>query len=112
MGDAVVNKTFRNVGGTRGFTVRHIGPASYVQVANAGADVLQLGPGLNKGTLYCSVGVDSSGIYAVYPIIPAGDTKPQLQTIKLKWVVISTGAEVTAAVNLSALQVRFRVETL
>jgi len=112
MADTIVNKSIRSVDDTHEFILSHAGQASYVQVAGAGADVPSAGPGLNKGTLQVIGGIDSSKTYVVYPVPPANASLPLLNTVKLMWVVISTGAEVAAAVDLSGKYVRLLCKTV
>ena len=79
-----------------------IGPTSYTQKASGG-DVITYPPFQN----YIDVifpAMTLSGTYIVYPYPAAVGPR---QVWALKWVTASTGAEVSAAVDLSAEKVQF-----
>lgn len=72
------------------------GPASYVQ-SSGGGDPIALPEFQNYiDTVFPAVSV--SGNYRVDPIPSAGGAR---STWQLRWIVVSTGAEVAAGVNLS-----------
>lgn len=77
------------------------GPTSYVQKTSSpsgGGDIVQA-PRFQNYFDVIFPAMSLSGTYVVYPY-PVGSGARQ--TWALKWVTISTGAEVTAATNLSA----------
>jgi len=89
----------------------HTGPASYVQVVHAtGVGDSVSGP--EAGLKYfdwVSGGLTDSGTYRIEAAPTTASTSPAgaaAPTYLLKWVVVSSGAEVTAAVDLSAQIVR------
>ncbi len=114
MADIVVSKSIRASGDVREFDVDHVGPTSYVQavVATNVGDKIRLGPGLNKGALNVIAGISDDGLNLVLAIPPASSGLPLLGNWLLKWYVISTMAQVAAAVDLSARHVRLRCITL
>lgn len=85
------------------------GPASYAQYTaptTGGQDVQVSGPSGLKMVDYVMGGISGSGLYRAEVVhieastlngVPVADSK-----IVLKWYVVSTGAQVTGAVNLSA----------
>lgn len=77
------------------------GPASYVQQASGG-DVVQA-PTFQFYFDILHPAMSKSGTYLVYPFPTAVGSRA---TWALKWVTASTGAEVSAAVDLSAEQVQ------
>lgn len=91
--------------------VDHYGPASYV-VGGETWPQAPAGGGPNAIGLaslqWVSQGITESGTYRIVPIFggTAGNPAPVKQSIKLKWYVVSTGLEVSAAVNLSAEVIR------
>lgn len=79
------------------------GPSSYVQVtATGGGDPIVL-PRFDNYVDTCGGGISVSRTYLVRAIPVAVGNRP---TFRLQWVVISTGNEVAAAVNLSTEQVQ------
>jgi hypothetical protein len=89
----------------------HTGPASYVQIVHAtGVGDSVSGP--EAGLKYfdwVSGGLTDSGTYRIEAAPKTVSTSPQgaaATTYLLKWVVVATGAEVAAAVDLSAQTVR------
>jgi hypothetical protein len=77
------------------------GPTSYVQLASGG-DVV-LAPRYQNYFDVLFPAMSKSGTYIVYPFPTAVGARA---TWALKWVTASTGAEVSAAVDLSAEQVQ------
>src|SRR5262249_49880284 len=80
------------------------GPSSYVQktgsatTAQGGGDVV-INPRFNNYFDVIFPAMSLSGTYIVYPYPVASGAR---QTWALKWVTASTGAEVSAATDLSA----------
>lgn len=59
------------------------------------------------GVLFCSGGYTEDGLFRVIPIF--GGLGKVRGTIKLKWIVVSTGVEVANGVNLSGSVIRLLV---
>ena len=97
-----------SVGAKREGICIHYGPASYATVVTgatpSGGDVFRASEcGLKYiEELTCSLSAD--GIYAVEYVSPVGVNLPT--QVILLWTVAATGAQVTAATNLSASGVR------
>jgi hypothetical protein len=84
----------------------HAGPASYVQATTTGDPLQAAEFGLKYIDAVLTSGVTSNGTYTVRPVNP---TDGPVQSVKLAWYVTATGAEVAAAVNLSASKVNLLV---
>jgi hypothetical protein len=89
----------------------HTGPASYVQivVSTGAGDKAQGAEAGLKYFDYVVGGLTDSGTYRVECIPSAASTSPASApstTYLLRWIVVSTGAQVAANVNLSAETVR------
>ena len=114
MADTVVNKSMPVIGDAKEFVLDHVGPASYVQVvvATNTGDKPKLPPGLSKGAYVVIGGVSDDGLNAVYAIPPASSGLPTANNWLLKWVTISSGSEVTGAVNLGARHVRLLIRII
>jgi hypothetical protein len=90
--------------------VDHLGPVSYTtggetfpaQNVYGGPNSLGL-----SGVIWVNGGYSESGTYRIIPIFGGGGAVKG--TIKLKWIVVSTGVEVAAAVNLNAEKIRLLV---
>lgn len=81
----------------------HAGPASYVQISGStGGDAVQAVEFGMKNMFRLSGGMSSNGLYQASALNP---TDGPVASIRLRWVVVATGAEVAAAVNLSASKV-------
>lgn len=102
-------------GSHRATVFPHTGPASYVQFTDtpvlAGDTVYASESGIHGFDAVIPVGLSDSGTYLVQGVAPAGNPSTsrngaQATTWILRWVVVATGAEVAAAVNLSAEVVR------
>ena len=102
-------------GAHQGSVFRHAGPASYTQMTTgplAGGDTVDAGEaGLQFFDAVIAVGLSDSGVYRVEGVAPVGNPSTNNRaahapTWRLRWVVVSTGAEVAAAFNLSAQTVR------
>ena len=102
----------------------HAGPSSYSQASSGSAPALSTGgdtvyaveAGL-KLIDHCTGGVSDSGTYRVEVLYDsvsgiAGSSNPSAgqpkTTVRLRWYVVATGAQVAGAVNLSAEIVRLR----
>lgn len=91
--------------------VDHYGPTSYVtggetwpqSLAGGGPNAIGL-----ASLQWVSQGVTEDGLYRLIPIFggTAGNPAPVKQSIKIKWIVVSTGNEVASATNLSASVIR------
>jgi hypothetical protein len=79
------------------------GPASYVQVTTTGGGDPLAVPSFQRYADIWFPTLTVSGTYIVYPVPVAVGVRP---TWRLKWVTASTGAEVSAATNLSAESVQ------
>lgn len=95
----------------------HQGPASYVQMTTgplAGGDTVTVAEaGLHSFDAVIPIDLSDSGLYRVEGVAPVGNpsTNPQgamATAWKLRWVVVATGAEVAAEVDLSAQTVRLQ----
>lgn len=112
MADTIIAKAIQYNGGLRGFFIDHTGLASYVQAGNAGADSVKVGPGFDKGAVNIYGGIDSSKTYYVFAIPPASSGMPKLSSWTLIWIVIATGVEAAALLDLSGKHVRLHAITL
>lgn len=79
----------------------HAGPASYTQLSGGG-DVLYAVDFGFKNFEHVWGGLTSDGLYRVEPVNPKTGPVPSLA---LRWTVVSTGAQVAGAVDLSASSV-------
>ena len=97
-------------GRTKAFMVDHYGPASYVTGGESWPQQSTFGgpnsAGLN-GVNWVNGGITEDGTYRVVPVTGGGGSKKG--QIKLVWYVVATGAQVAAAVNLSASHLRLLV---
>lgn len=86
--------------------VDHYGPASYSQ---ATGDVYPV-TNINRGGFdRVSAGTTLSGTYSVVAIMTPAAVGSGVTQVSLKWTVVSTGAQVANAVNLSAEVVRLEI---
>lgn len=79
----------------------HAGPSSYVQLTTgplAGGDVLQAVDFGLKFFEHVSAGLSSDGVNRVEVVNP---TDAPVTSVRLRWVVVATGAQVAGAVDLS-----------
>ena len=106
-------------GATKASVLPHTGPASYTQLvpgtppaAATGGDRIQAVSAGLKWIDFVVGGLSDSGVYRV-ETVPAGRSGgPQGQQktyYTLRWVVVATGAEAAALLNLSAEVVRLLV---
>lgn len=98
----VIDKVRANAGQLNGIPVDYVGPASY----STGGDLLtaqQLGLKNIYAIQICAEGT------MLNSIVPLFTTNKAVQSLYLAWIVIATGAEVAAAVNLSARRCRLMV---
>ena len=93
----------------------HTGPTSYTQMTTgplAGGDTVTVAEaGVKFFDAVIPIGLSDSGVYRVEAVAPVGNPSTHKQaahatTWRLRWVVVSTGAEVAALFNLSAQTVR------
>ena len=96
-------------------TVDHKGPASYTTGGETWPSVnpnqVTGGPNsLGEASVINILSLGGTTESGTYRIIPIFGGKGALKSnVKLKWIVISTGVEVEAAVNLSAEVIRLSV---
>lgn len=113
-----MSKTLNNypvgLGGRRVSVIQHPGPASYVQAVAAnpttGGMEVTVSEAAFKEIDYIAPGTSDDGIYLALPIFNNLNTAPKAgaQTlVRCKVLVISTMAEVAAAVDLSGRIFRF-----
>lgn len=91
----------------------HSGPASYTQVTTgpiAGGDSVAA---LDLGMKFINSiqgGITDDGLYRVEPI-PVGSGDPvgaPMSSVRLRWTVVATGAQVAAAFDLSGSVIRLQ----
>ena len=102
-------------GAHKGSVFSHTGPASYTQMTTgplAGGDTVQaVEAGMKFFDAVIPVGLSDSGVYRVEGVAPVGNpstnkSAAHAQTWLLRWVVVSTGSEAAAELDLSAQTVR------
>ena len=102
-------------GAHKGSVFAHAGPSSYVQLSVAplaGGDVVQaVEAGVTFFDIVIPTGLSDSGTYRVEAVAPVGNPSTNKQaaharTWLLRWVVVSSGAQVNGEFNLSAETVR------
>lgn len=88
--------------------VDHAGPASYT----TGGETISPFPYGMTGIDFINLpnpAVSVSQNYQVVLVWPTGQNGLSLSSIKMMWIVLSTGLEVAASTNLSAERVRMQV---
>lgn len=102
-------------GAHRAAAFYHTGPASYTQMTTgplAGGDVVEaVEAGITFFDVCIPVGLSDSGVYRVEGVAPVGNPSTNKQaaharTWLLRWVVVATGAQAAAELDLSAQTVR------
>jgi hypothetical protein len=93
----------------------HTGPASYTQMTTgplAGGDTVEaVEAGMTFFDAVIPIGLSDSGVYRVEAVAPVGNPSTNKQaaharTWLLRWVVVSTGAEAAALLDLDGETVR------
>jgi hypothetical protein len=93
----------------------HTGPASYTQMTTgplAGGDTVNaVEAGVKFLDAVIPVGLSDSGVYRVEAVAPVGNPSTNKQAAhatswRLRWVVVSTGAEAAALLDLDGETVR------
>ena len=102
-------------GAHRACVFSHAGPASYTQMTTgplAGGNTVQaVEAGIKYFDAVIPVGLSDSGVYRVEAVAPVGNPSTNKQAAhatswRLRWVVVATGAEAAALLDLSAQTVR------
>lgn len=112
MANRILAGYLMQVGAKMEVVIDHDGPASYANVVvSAGAgDVINAADlGLGGIEDMNADGLSSDGLNFVYATPVNGGNGNAVPSFQLRWIVLSTNAEVANAVNLSTKSVRLRI---